>query len=142
MSLHNPNLLLNLEVSSHSPPNKNNEQKKVNKNYYIKPTHLQKIFGFLNCQILSFRSGKLSLRKKLLMMRALVRYPFKHEHNAREMYVAKKNKKIITFHNKAKLTQWRNHERPYQWKSRWLKVTKFCLSDENSHRRKLMLTKF
>ena len=39
--------------------------KKVNENFYIKLTHLPKIFSFLTFQIFSFKSGKLSLRKKV-----------------------------------------------------------------------------
>ena len=44
--------------------------KKVNDNCYIELMHLLKILVLLTCQILPFKFGKLSLRKKKLMIKA------------------------------------------------------------------------
>ena len=58
------NALSNLEVTISLPLNKVNEQTIVNENCYINYA-FTKSLSFLTCQILPFKSGKISLGKKI-----------------------------------------------------------------------------
>ena len=55
-----------------------------------------KNLSLLICQIMSFKSGKLSLRKKI-NSESQVRYPSKNEHNARETHIAWKKQSNKNF---------------------------------------------